>query len=103
MDRKYIWPDVPRFSRQDGEALALRHLNDSLTDKVTFGDIWKERETFTLLPMEEGFVKHWHWGRIAVLGDAAHKVNLRHTTYRNNQQEAADRSSGSCESGAGRQ
>ncbi|GME66351.1 fad binding domain-containing protein [Neofusicoccum parvum] len=74
MDRKYTYPEIARFSRQEAEALALQHLNDPLTDKVTFGDIWKERKTFTLLPMEEGVVKNWHWGRIAVLGDAAHKV-----------------------------
>lgn len=78
MDRKYTYPDVARFSREDGEALASQHLGDFLTDKITFGDIWKERKTFTLLPMEEGVLKNWHWGRIAVLGDAAHKVR-RHT------------------------
>lgn len=47
-----------------------------ITEDVTFGDIWAKRKTFTLLPMEEGVLQDWHWGRFAVVGDAAHKVSF---------------------------
>ncbi|OJD32110.1 fad binding domain-containing protein [Diplodia corticola] len=76
MDRKYTWPDVARFTPQQGEALAAEHVHDVITGEMTFGDVWKARKTFGLLPMEEGVMKNWHWGRIAVLGDAAHKVSV---------------------------
>lgn len=74
MDKSHTWPDCPRFSKGDAESMANVYKSSKITGNVTFGDIWKKQKTFTLLPMEEGVLKNWCWGRFAVVGDAAHKV-----------------------------
>ncbi|OQD97819.1 hypothetical protein PENSOL_c011G01140 [Penicillium solitum] len=76
MSERHLWPDSPRFSQEQGESLANAHMGAHITEDVTFGDIWTKRKTFTLLPMEEGVLQDWHWGRFAVVGDAAHKMTV---------------------------
>jgi 2-polyprenyl-6-methoxyphenol hydroxylase-like FAD-dependent oxidoreductase len=41
---------------------------------MRFGDIWKNRSTYTLVPTEEAQLKRWSWGRIACVGDCIHKM-----------------------------
>lgn len=76
MSGRHQWPDSPRFSKEQGESLANAHTAAKITEDVTFGDIWTKCKTFTLLPMEEGVLQDWHWGRFAFVGDAAHKVSF---------------------------
>lgn len=78
MSERHQWPDSPRFSKVEAEDLANSNLSSKITDTVTFGDIWQRRKTFALVPMEEGVLKNWSWERIAVCGDAAHKVSFLH-------------------------
>lgn len=74
MSSKHQWPDSPRFSKEDAELLANTHLKDKMTETVTFEDVWKKRKTSTLLPMDEGVLDTWHWGRFVTEGDSTHKV-----------------------------
>ncbi|CAI7645476.1 unnamed protein product [Penicillium pancosmium] len=76
MSERYQWPDSPRFSQEQAESLANANIGAKITEDVTFGDIWIKRRTFTLLPMEEGVLQNWHWGRFTVVGDAAHKMTV---------------------------
>lgn len=72
---------IPRFSKADEAKLVSNLLDDFVTENVTFGDIYRERQTSTLLAVEEHVFTRWHFGRVLTIGDAAHKVsrNNAHT------------------------
>ncbi|KAI8302434.1 FAD-dependent monooxygenase andE [Colletotrichum sp. SAR11_240] len=67
--------DIPRYSKQDTEKLALAHMSDRLYDEVTFGDIYKNKIMATLVPLEEYVFEKWHYKRIVCIGDASHKID----------------------------
>jgi 2-polyprenyl-6-methoxyphenol hydroxylase-like FAD-dependent oxidoreductase len=75
LPRKYTVPNIPRFTKQDAEAQAKKLLSQKITDRVIFRDIWDQRETFTLAPLEEALFSKWTSGRFACIGDSAHKVS----------------------------
>lgn len=74
MDKKYTWPDVPRFSKDDAEKYAHTFRDQKLTETTTFWDLWENRVTSHMTVLEEGVLGHWHFGRIVCLGDSVHKV-----------------------------
>ncbi|KEY63863.1 hypothetical protein S7711_10055 [Stachybotrys chartarum IBT 7711] len=39
----------------------------------TLGDAYEKRTQSGLVSLEEGVVEHWSWGRVVLVGDAAHK------------------------------
>ena len=41
---------------------------------MLFGELWKQRIRGQLVSLEEGIFDYWHFGRIALAGDSAHKV-----------------------------
>ncbi|KAJ2988242.1 hypothetical protein NUW58_g4083 [Xylaria curta] len=72
---KAFGKDIPRFTKEDEAHLAAQHLDDYVTDTVTFGDIYKVRITSTLVALQEHVFARWHFQRIIVIGDAAHKFH----------------------------
>ncbi|KZL77439.1 FAD binding domain-containing protein [Colletotrichum tofieldiae] len=73
-DTKY-GKDIPRYSKEDLETLAMAHLEDKIFDDVTFGDLYKNRIMATLVPLEEYVFEKWHYKRIVCIGDASHKID----------------------------
>ena len=45
-----------------------------ICETLVFGEIWKKRFRGSLIPLEEGILKHWSHDRIVLAGDAVHKV-----------------------------
>jgi len=74
LDKRYHVPDIPKFTKEDGEALAQRCLSVRMTEQVTFQDLWNNRLLYKLVPLEEAWYAHWTWGRFACIGDSIHKV-----------------------------
>lgn len=66
--------DIPRFNKDDEAQLAKKHLRDLVTETTTFGDIYENRLCSTLVSIEEHVFARWYFGRIIIIGDAAHKV-----------------------------
>lgn len=66
--------EIPRYTKADAEAFARKIENFHITTELTFDDLWKNRDTYTLVPTEEAQMKRWSWGRIACVGDGVHKV-----------------------------
>lgn len=66
--------ELPRYTNEDAEAFARSIEKFQITTEVTFGDLWKNRNTYTLVPTEEAQLKRWSWGRIACVGDCVHKM-----------------------------
>jgi 2-polyprenyl-6-methoxyphenol hydroxylase-like FAD-dependent oxidoreductase len=75
LDRKYTVPNIPRFTKQDAEAQAEKLFSQPITDQVSFQDIWEQRESYLLAPLEEALYSNWTWERFACIGDSAHKVS----------------------------
>ncbi|KAK1710565.1 hypothetical protein CaCOL14_004516 [Colletotrichum acutatum] len=73
-DTKY-GKDIPRYSKEDTEKLALEHWEDLVFENVTFGDIYKNKIMATLVPLEEYVFEKWHYQRIVCIGDASHKID----------------------------
>ena len=76
MDQIYKAGNIPKFTKEDAEAFAERYSDANLLPKgsVKFGDVWKNRTSYTLVTTEEAEYKQWTWGRIACLGDSIHKM-----------------------------
>lgn len=74
LDRKYIAPNVPRFTQMDGEAIVMKVADWKVTAATTLQDLWDKRTRFTMVPLEEAIYERWHEGRLVLLGDAVHKV-----------------------------
>lgn len=74
LDKKYHMPNIPRFTEKDALALGEHCKSSYMTEKVKFRDLWENRMSHILIPLEEAFYKHWNWGRFACIGDVVHKV-----------------------------
>jgi len=63
-----------KFTQQDADNEAAKLSSCALTEDVTFGELYKHRTRSQLVNLEEVVFDHWHYGRMVMLGDAAHKV-----------------------------
>lgn len=75
-----VWPQRGRWTEKETEEYAAGIADHPITKDCKFGDLWNTRDRGVLVPIEEGLLDRWHHGRIALAGDAAHKV--RRTTGR---------------------
>ncbi|KAJ4374627.1 hypothetical protein N0V86_007499 [Didymella sp. IMI 355093] len=66
--------ELPRYTKEDAEVFAHKIKNFHITPDLSFNDIWRNRSTCTLVPLEEAQLKRWSWGRIACVGDCVHKM-----------------------------
>ncbi|RAK97742.1 FAD-dependent oxidoreductase [Aspergillus ibericus CBS 121593] len=74
LDKKYVYPDVPRFSDKDAERLLYRLKHVRFWKDICVGDLWKNREVFSMTALEEGFFETWHYERMVLAGDSVHKM-----------------------------
>ncbi|KAF5653265.1 zeaxanthin chloroplastic [Fusarium sp. NRRL 25303] len=65
--------DIPRYTKDEEEELALQHASDHITPEVTFGQLYGARTSSTLTPLHEYVFEKWHYNRTITIGDAAHK------------------------------
>ena len=74
LDQKYTYPNSPRFKATD-IAPALHPLREvQLTPTVTFQMVWENAITVSMTALEENIFQKWHYGRMVLIGDSAHKV-----------------------------
>lgn len=74
MDKRYRYPDIPKFTDEEAETLARRYLDIRMTETNIFADLWENRVQFKLVALEEALHKNWTWERFVCAGDSAHKV-----------------------------
>lgn len=60
---------------EDADKAADSVASHPISDSLEFGELWRTRMRGQLVSIEEGVFKHWHFGRLVLAGDAAHKVN----------------------------
>ncbi|KAJ6489681.1 FAD binding domain-containing protein [Mycena vitilis] len=68
--------EIPRsYSDEERLAVAKKHWNDPINDKVKFGDLYENHTSAVLTSIPEFVNTEWHFNRIIVTGDAVHKFN----------------------------
>ncbi|GKU06435.1 fad-containing protein [Fusarium langsethiae] len=73
-DQQCTWPTRRRYTETDMEELVSKIIERPVTGSVVFGELWKRRLKAQMISLEEGVLSHWTFGRIALAGDAVHKV-----------------------------
>ncbi|KAF4985501.1 hypothetical protein FDECE_16522 [Fusarium decemcellulare] len=63
------------FGQNDAEDAAKPWFEVPVAEGVTFGDLWKNKSAGGSANFDEGVLRWWHWGRMVLVGDAAHKMN----------------------------
>lgn len=91
LDRLYRTGDLdfPRYTMADAEKVIEENSWRKCSETITLGDVWKTRVSYTLVAMEECLYEKWSWGRIATIGDNAHKMTANHGQAGNNAVESA--------------
>ncbi|KAF4451537.1 6-hydroxynicotinate 3-monooxygenase [Fusarium austroafricanum] len=63
------------FAQNDAEEAAQPWLDVPVGKGVTFGDLWRNKIAGGSANFDEGVLPWWHWSRMVLVGDAAHKMN----------------------------
>ncbi|KAJ4325102.1 hypothetical protein N0V84_003646 [Fusarium piperis] len=63
------------FGQNNAEDAAKPWLQVPVAENVTFGDLWDSKSAGGSANFDEGVLRWWHWGRMVLVGDAAHKMN----------------------------
>lgn len=76
MPQVYRAGNIPRFTQDEAQAFVEENLEIPVMPgaKVTVGDLWRNRETYNLVALEEVYYSQWTWGRFVCLGDSIHKM-----------------------------
>lgn len=74
LKKKHRAPNIPRFTEQEGIEMCESLADSPVWGDIKFGDVWKQRTTFTCVPLEEHMFKKWHHQRIICVGDSVSKV-----------------------------
>ncbi|KAL4999143.1 hypothetical protein BDV10DRAFT_193812 [Aspergillus recurvatus] len=74
MGKTYHGAQIPRFSEEDKERIVQEHWNDRITSDLRMSDLYKAKQHLICTPLTEIVYQKWHFGRMIVLGDAAHKM-----------------------------
>jgi len=69
-------PQERRYTQEDAQAFAQEWSAQGINEggSITFGDLWQTRYHANVYDLEEGMAPKWYNGRVAILGDASHKV-----------------------------
>ncbi|CAG8052089.1 unnamed protein product [Penicillium salamii] len=73
MGQTFYGSDIPRFTKEEEEALAKEHWDDQLTPTLRFSDLYTSKIASVYTTLPEYVYKRWHFQRIMTVGDASHK------------------------------
>ncbi|KAI1386891.1 FAD/NAD(P)-binding domain-containing protein [Hypoxylon trugodes] len=62
-----------RYTEEDIITVGERLGHLAICDTLKIRDVFAQRDMAGLVNLEEGVLKHWAWGRMALVGDSAHK------------------------------
>ena len=74
MDKIYRGKNIPRFTHDDTMKFVEKHSSMKIRPDLTVADLWERIDNHSFVSLEEGVFKLWTWGRIACVGDSAHKM-----------------------------
>ncbi|GAM91086.1 hypothetical protein ANO11243_091330 [Dothideomycetidae sp. 11243] len=74
LDRVYKTSEIPQYTKEDTERFAKEVADWKLTPITTFGDLFQNVESHTLVCLEEAHYQQWAYDRLVCCGDSMHKV-----------------------------
>ena len=74
LDRKYFYPDRPRFARDDAIENCKSFSECEIWRNVKFQDVFARQVSFAMVPLEEALLRVWHYRRVACIADSVNKV-----------------------------
>ncbi|KAL1859280.1 hypothetical protein Plec18170_002396 [Paecilomyces lecythidis] len=74
MERKFTYPDRPRFPPEVVERIIASIGHYRLWGNIKVQDIWDRKEVGSMTPLEENVFSTWYYDRMALVGDSVHKV-----------------------------
>jgi 2-polyprenyl-6-methoxyphenol hydroxylase-like FAD-dependent oxidoreductase len=74
LDKIYRGKDIPRFTKDDAAKFVEKHSGIKIRPNLTIADFWERVDSHSFVCLEEGVFKLWTYGRIACVGDSAHKM-----------------------------
>jgi hypothetical protein len=75
MGKTLYGKDIPRFTKEEEEALAKEHWDDQLTPTLRFSDLYESKIASVYTTLPEYVYKKWYFQRMMTIGDASHKVS----------------------------
>lgn len=75
LPRPLCGKDTPRYTKDDEVSLVQKHWQDKITEDVTLGDVYENRTSSILVPLQEVTFDKWHFQRIITFGDSVSKVS----------------------------
>lgn len=74
MEKKFTYPDRPRFPPEDVERVVATIGQYRIWGNIYVKDLWDRKEVMSMTPLEENVFETWHYDRMVLLGDSVHKV-----------------------------
>ncbi|KAJ2992880.1 hypothetical protein NUW58_g2021 [Xylaria curta] len=74
MPQQSRWPTKAKWNNEEAEEAAASVLELPISDSAVFGELWRNKLRAHLIGLQEGTFEHWHFGRVALVGDSVHKV-----------------------------
>ncbi|KIL84122.1 hypothetical protein FAVG1_12699 [Fusarium avenaceum] len=74
LDQTYEYSNAPRFTLEDAATQCLQVADSVIADGIQFKDVWKTRQAFNMVSLEENLFKTWSFGPVVCIGDSMHKV-----------------------------
>jgi 2-polyprenyl-6-methoxyphenol hydroxylase-like FAD-dependent oxidoreductase len=74
MDKIYRGKEIPRFTKDETMKFIEKYSMIRIRPNLKFADFWERIDNFSFICLEESIFKLWTWGRIACVGDSAHKM-----------------------------
>lgn len=77
-DKETRMPHIPKYTEEETEATIAKYGDYALGPGYTFKDLWDSRVKANMLSLEDGILKSkWNTGgRVALIGDSAHKATI---------------------------
>ncbi|KAG5788082.1 hypothetical protein H9Q69_012847 [Fusarium xylarioides] len=76
LERKYQYSNAPRFTLEDAAAQCLQVADAPIADGIQFEHVWKTRQVFNMVSLEENLFKTWSFGPVVCIGDSMHKMTV---------------------------
>ncbi|KAI5362502.1 putative FAD-binding domain, FAD/NAD(P)-binding domain superfamily [Septoria linicola] len=70
-----LYEKVPRYTNDDLEQVVAKYATDVVAGNVTLGSLYETSISATLQALPEMTLPRWHFERMVLIGDAAHKFN----------------------------
>lgn len=66
---------IPKFTTEEIKATLDARANDHITPALKFRQLLNDALSYNAMPLQEYVSRRWYFGRIIIVGDAAHKVS----------------------------